>query len=209
MTALGVFITGTGTDVGKTVVSAWLAQHWRAAYWKPVQAGLADGGDGATLGTLAPGCTILPPAHALTTPASPHLAARIDTVSLSVAEFRLPECTGPLVVEGAGGALVPLNHTETMADLMIHLGLPVLVVARSDLGTINHTALTVEALLRRGILVAGIVMNGPRDAENRAAIEHWTRRPVVAEIPRLDPLNADAIAALPPPCFGPRIMRHE
>ena len=203
----GVFVTGTGTGVGKTITAAWLVHHWRAAYWKPIQAGLDDGGDQASIQTLAPGNRIIPPAYALNTPASPHLAARLDGVQIDVASFRLPDAGDtPLVVEGAGGVLVPLNATELMADLILYLGLPALVVARSELGTINHTLLTVEALTRRNIPVMGIVMNGPANPENRAAIEHWAMVPVLAELPPLSSVDATAIAALPPPPFGPTLI---
>lgn len=196
-----IFVTGTDTDIGKTLVSAWIAQHWRAAYWKPVQAGTQEGTDAATVGALAPDATVIPPRWSLTTPASPHLAARIDGVRLGLDDFTLPHTDLDLVVEGAGGALVPLNDKDLMADLMGWLGLPVVVVARSGLGTINHTLLTLAELRRRDLTVLGVILNGPENVDNHAAIEHFGAVPVLASIPRLAAVTPAAIAHLPPPIF--------
>lgn len=197
----GVFVTGTDTGIGKTLVSAWLTQHWRAEYWKPVQTGAAEDSDSATIADLAPGARIHPPAYVFQAPLSPHEAARREGARITLDGLKLPESEGPLVVEGAGGILVPLNDQALTADWVEHLGLPVVVVARSGLGTLNHTLLTVEALKRRHIPILGVVMNGPPNPDNSKAIEHFGGVRVVAEIPPLNPPDAAAIAALAPPAF--------
>ena len=171
----GVFVTGTDTGVGKTVVAAALVaclrRHGPAGYWKPVQTGVEQDDDTATVRTLA-GCAdaeVWNRGVRLERPLSPHLAARLAGRVLSVDAVLAdaPDDTSRTwVVEGAGGVLVPLNDTEAMSTLMVRLGFPVVVVARSTLGTINHSLLTLEALRNRGLRVAGVVMVG----DNRRAV---------------------------------------
>ncbi len=199
------FVTGTDTDVGKTVVSAWLMLHLEARfagvhYWKPVQSGVAEGpGDREVVQKLTgfgPGrfhaC-----GYELPEPLSPHEAARRAGVRIEMARIEMPRGDGPLIVEGAGGVLVPLNEKVLMLDLIVALGLPVVVVARSTLGTINHTLLTLEALRRRRVDVAGVVLNGPHAPHNRAAIEEYGRVHVIGELPPLSPLGAATLRAIP------------
>lgn len=196
----GIFVTGTDTGVGKTVVSAWLVRSLDADYWKPVQTGCEDDDDTPTvaaLSGLAPS-RLHPPAYRLRAPLAPDQAARLEGVEIDLDRLRPPSTLAPLVVEGAGGVLVPLNARATMADLMVRLGLPVLVVARSGLGTINHTLLTLECLRRRALPVLGVVMNGPANAANRHAIEAFGNVSILAELPPLAPLNAGSLAALAP-----------
>lgn len=192
----GVFVTGTGTGVGKTVAAAALVAGARRVrsvrYWKPVQTGIEVDDDTSEVARLA-GCSedeVLREGIRLERAVSPHLAARLAGVRIDVARAMAPSLGDRFhVIEGAGGVLVPLNERETMADLMLALGLPVLVVASAGLGTINHTLLTLEALRARGVEVAGVMMNGA-DAENRAAIEHHGRVEVIAEMPRFEPLTS-------------------
>ncbi len=197
----GVFVTGTDTGVGKTLVSAWLVRGWQADYWKPIQSGSEDGPDRDIVRRLSGAATerIHPSRWDLRAPLSPHEAARLDGVALALSDFTLPETARPLVVEGAGGVLVPLNARDLMADLIARLGLPALIVARSGLGTINHTLLTVEALRRRAIPITGVVMVGPANPANRAAIEQHGSVTVLAELPILTPVSSAAVATLPPP----------
>lgn len=199
----GVFVTGTDTDVGKTLVAAWLTQAWGADYWKPVQTGAADVTDYGTVARLVPEATIHPSAYVFQAPLSPHEAARRERARIDLSALTLPATDKPLVVEGAGGAMVPLNEVALTVDLMERLGLPAVVVARSSLGTINHTLMTLEVLRRRRIPILGVVMNGQRNPANRQAIEHFGAVPVLAEIQPLPAVTAATVAGLPRPAFAP------
>ncbi|MDE0104109.1 MAG: dethiobiotin synthase [Bryobacterales bacterium] len=201
----GIFVTGTDTGVGKTVTSAVVLAAIRkfgpAGYWKPVQTGIENDDDTAEVERLADGSAeeIAQDGIRLPRPLSPHLAARLAGRSLRIEQ--LMEMAGRLdsrrfwVVEGAGGLLVPLNDTEMMADLIRSLGLPGLITARSGLGTINHTLLTVSEMRRRGIPIAGVVLVGEPNTENRRAIERYGGVDVLAELPVLKRLVAGAIEA--------------
>lgn len=194
----GVFVTGTGTGVGKTVVSAGLASALDGDYWKPVQTGCLEDSDTDTvtrLAALGPGRTH-PPAHVYQAPLSPHEAARLEGAAIDLADFALPGTDRALVVEGAGGLLVPLNDRHTMADLMSRLGLPCVLVALSGLGTINHTLLSLEALKARHIPLLGVVMNGEPNAANADAIRSFGGVPVLLELAPLEPLDGGAVAAM-------------
>jgi malonyl-CoA O-methyltransferase len=193
---LAFFVTGTDTGVGKTIVAACLACRLGADYFKPVQTGLDD--DTATVAALASlgPERVHPPRHRFKAPLSPEAASALEGVRIALADFSLPGTKRPLVVEGAGGVLVPLGGGATMACLMAQFGLPVVLVARSTLGTINHTLLSLEALNGRGIAVAGVVMVGPPNAGNRAAIEVHGQVRVLAELPWLDRIDADALRRL-------------
>lgn len=203
------FVTGTDTGVGKTLVSALLCRAWNAAYWKPLQTGAADGDDDtrtvADLAGLPPQRTFAP-ARVYQAPASPEWAATLEQTRVGVAEVLAcrPKVTGPLVVEGAGGVLVPVNECETMLDLMRGLAAPVIVVARSGLGTVNHTLLTLEALRARGLTVHGVVLSGPPALHNRAAIERHGGVRVLAEVPPLGEVTAARAAQAARDLFGVR-----
>lgn len=193
----GVFVTGTDTGVGKTVVSAVLVKAWGADYWKPVQTGLAEeAGDTATVAALsgAGAGRLHDPAHTFDPPVSPHLAAEEAGAEISLADFQLPASNHPVVVEGAGGALVPLNGQQTMLDLMQRLDLPVVVVVADRLGTINQTLLTLQALRGRGLEVAGVVLTGRPFGDNRAAIERYGQVAILAELPFSDRIDARQVA---------------
>ncbi len=195
----GVFVTGTDTNVGKTVVSACLAGAWNAAYWKPVQTGLADDpGDSATVTSLAglPAERVFAPVYAFQAPLSPHAAAAAEGAMIELDAIARPPTRQFLIVEGAGGVLVPLNRSAFMIDLIRKLDLPVVLVARSTLGTINHTLLSIGALRARQVAIAGVVMNGPPDSGNRRAIEQFGRVRVLAELPHVEPLDAAALRGL-------------
>ncbi len=195
----GVFVTGTDTGIGKTLVSACLVRAWTAVYWKPVQTGSAfEVGDTATVAALAdvPPDRLLTPRHRLQAPLSPQAAALLETVDITLDDFVLPTIDRPLVVEGAGGVLVPLSDDALIIDLIERLALPVVVVARTGLGTINHTLLTLMALRTRGLVVAGIVLSGAPNPGNRAALERFGAVPVLAELPRLPQVDAAAVTRL-------------
>ncbi len=196
----GFFVTGTDTDVGKTIVSAWLVARLGACYWKPVQAGNHPETDSAIVRRLTgvPPDRILPEAYVLPEPIAPHEAARRAGVAIDMAKLVPPSCDRPLVVEGAGGLMVPLNDTALVIDLATELHLPIILVARSTLGTINHTLLSLEAIRRRGLTLAGVVVNGPETPHNRAAIERYGQVEIIAEIPWLDQLTPSALMAIEP-----------
>lgn len=188
-----IFVTGTDTGMGKTLVCGVLLAGLKCSYWKPVQSGLEDGTDSKWLKSV----TGLPDGHfhreryRLTQPLSPHLAAPKDGMHINLQDFLAPEpLQGPLLIEGAGGILVPLNEQHYMTDLARHLQASVLVVARSTLGTINHTLLTIRELRRAGLSLLGVIMNGPPNAENREAIEYYGQVQVLAEIPKLQSVDA-------------------
>jgi dethiobiotin synthase len=196
----GFFVTGTDTDVGKTVVAAWLVARLGASYWKPVQAGTDPETDSDTVRRLA-GVgqdRILPEAYVLPHPLAPHEAARRAGLAIDMAKLVPPASDRPLVVEGAGGLMVPLGDQSYVIDLARDLDLPLILVARSTLGTINHTLLSLEAIRRRGLPLAGVVINGPETPHNRAAIERYGRVQIIAEIPRLDPVTSDSLLAIEP-----------
>jgi len=195
----GIFVTGTDTGVGKTIVAACFVSRLHARYWKPVQTGLAEeNGDTATVIRLA---ELHPsrahrPRHELQAPLSPEAAAAREGVSIGLEDFTLPHGPGPIVVEGAGGVLVPLGGGAAMADLMRLLGLPVVLVARSLLGTINHSLLSIEALRARHIQIKGVVMVGPAPAENAHAISRHGHVPILAMLPWLEHLDSVTLAQL-------------
>jgi len=196
----GFFVTGTDTDVGKTVVSAWLLTHLDALYWKPVQAGAEPETDAVTVRRLAEISEdrTLPEAYVLPEAIAPHEAARRGGIAIDMAKLEAPATDRLLVVEGAGGLLVPLTDTDYVIDLAAQLHLPVILVARSTLGTINHTLLSIEALRRRGLPLAGVVVNGPETPHNRAAIERYGEVNVIAEIPWLQELTRASLQAIEP-----------
>ena len=156
------FVTGIGTDVGKTVVSSILLEALQADYWKPVQAGDLAFGDSDRAKSLITNkkSQFYPETYRLNTPASPHFAAEVDGIEIRLDAFQLPKTENTLIVEGAGGLLVPLNSIETVLDLIQKLKIPVILVSRNYLGSINHTMLSVEVLKQRNIPIAGIVFNG-------------------------------------------------
>ena len=188
----------------------------RLRYWKPIQTGIEQDDDTATVARLIAGtggrrpgpwtrrfgwqdsARVLDAGVRLPRPLSPHLAARLAGRPIDLdALVALPIVAGsaPFIVEGAGGVLVPLNESTLMVDLMARLALPVLVVARSGLGTINHTLLTLEALRARGLTIAGVLMVGLPNPDNRDAIEQYGRTAVIGALPPLDPLTPETLAA--------------
>ena len=191
-----VIVTGTDTDVGKTVVAAALAGALGATYWKPVQSGLIDGTDSNTVLALAgDSVRILPEVYRLQAPLSPNIAAAREGVGIDRNALTLPAVDGPLVVEGAGGVLVPLADDWLSADQFAAWGLPVILVARTTLGTINHTLLSVEALRARGVEVMGVFFNGEENRETEECICTIGKVAHLGRLGRVEPLNAATLAA--------------
>ena len=191
------FVTGTDTDVGKTIVAASLVLAMDAHYWKPVQTGAVENTDFDFVRKIAgvQEHRIVPSAHCFRAPLSPHLAAALENESIALGDFVLPSVR-PLIVEGAGGVFVPLNDDDLMVNLMQQLNLPAIVVARSGLGTINQTLLTLGALRAHGVPICGVVMNGPTNEDNRKAIEHFGKVTVLGMVPVLKNVNEVSLQAV-------------
>ena len=192
-----IVVTGTGTGIGKTVFAAGLARLLDGAYWKRVQAGIDGGTDAETvrrLSGLAPE-RILPEAYRLARPASPHAAAADEGVAIDSARLVPPATDRTLVIEGAGGALVPLSPTLLFADMFARWEAPVVVVAGTTLGTINHSLLTLEALRARGVPVLGVAFVGDLNEDSEATICAIGKARRLGRLPWLDPLTAEALAA--------------
>lgn len=193
-----VIVTGTDTGIGKTVFAAGLAGVLDAHYWKPVQAGTDPEGDSETvarLSGLSP-AQILPEAYRLTVPASPHLAARMDGVTIDPARLALPALAGPdqrLVVEGAGGVLVPLSESLSMAGLFALWQAPVILCARTGLGTINHSLLSIEALKARGVPLLGVVFIGEPHGENERIVPLLGEVRSLGRLPMLESVTPGAL----------------
>ena len=202
----GIFVTGTDTGVGKTVVSAALVNLFRrfgkVGYWKPIQTGIEQDDDTAEVQRLSGSLEeeIATLGVRLKRPLSPHLAARYAGKEIAIEE--LLKISIKLdkkrfwIVEGAGGLLVPINARALISDLINTLQIPVAVVSRSGLGTINHTLLTIETLRQRSLDVRAVIMVGEPNLDNRQAIEHYGKIRVIAEIPLLKPLDQQSIAKL-------------
>lgn len=190
------FVTGTGTGVGKTFASAVLARALQADYWKPVQAGFAEGTDSEWVRQMAGGVRIHPEAYRLALPVSPHLAARAEhlLVDLQHIARRMPTAER-LVVEGAGGLMVPLSDDVFVADLIRLLGLKVILVSRNELGSINHSLLTAAACRQQGLDVAGWIFNGSY-MHYEEEIVRWTGLPRIASLPQCDHVDPTVIAHL-------------
>ena len=184
-------VTGTDTGIGKTIFSAALAGATGAPYWKPIQSGLEDETDSEVVARLA-GATILPEAYRLVTPASPHIAAEIDGVTIDLATLTPPP--GDVIVEGAGGALVPVTRTTLYADLFARWQIPVIICARTALGTINHSLLTIEALRSRNVPIHGLAFLGDAVPDSEAIIAAIGGVRPLGRLPIIDPLTSETLA---------------
>lgn len=194
----GYFVTGTDTNVGKTVLSAMLVAALDAVYWKPVQTGASEGADRDSVRRWAEVSEDRLPAerYRFDPPVSPHLAAREAGVSISLDALEFPAVAPPYrkwIVESAGGVMVPLNERALMRDLMRRIGFPVIVAARTALGTINHTLLTLCALREAHLPICGVALIGDENAENRRAIEHYGNIRVIGHIPILKQIHRAAL----------------
>ncbi len=191
----GVSIVGIGTDVGKTVVSAITSEALTACYFKPAQAGDLDNSDSMKVGRLTSDkVTIAAEIFKLKTPMAPHGAAKIDGVQMRVSDIQFPRTDQPLVLEGAGGLMVPLNeHHETFLDIYKRAGMPVIVVSRHYLGSINHTLLTIDRLKLEGLNIIGVVYVGEENEVTESIIERNTGIKQLARIPWADNLTSEFI----------------
>ncbi len=193
---LRLVICGTDTDVGKTIVSALFVQGLEATYWKPVQSGTEGGGDRQRVIDLLelPKKRWQQEAYAFQAPVSPHWAAEQEGRCIDPELLQLPAIDGPLVVETAGGLMVPLTRHWLQIQQLERWKLPVVLVARSELGTLNHTLLSLEALRTRNIAILGLVINGPPHSDNPRTLNELGDVPLLCELPPLEELNAAALA---------------
>ena len=195
--ATDLFVTGTDTGVGKTLVSALLCAALEAFYWKPIQTGVQEGTDRRTVMQLAelPEERTLPECYCFDPPVSPHLAAEWAGATIDLGKIRRPANAPPgrLITEGAGGVMVPVNESQFILDMMRALEMPVIVVSRSALGTINHTVLTLDAIRAAGLSVQGVVVVGHRNRDNERAIERYGKAPVVGRVPWLEAISREAL----------------
>lgn len=179
------FVTGIGTEIGKTMVSAALVEKLRADYWKPVQSGDLDNSDSLKVKSLISNAVtkIFPETYRLTQPFSPHKSADLDGMIIEPGKFILPKTDNALIAEGAGGLMVPLNDRFLMIDLIKQLDLEVILVSKNYLGSINHTLLSINALKQYGITVKGLIFNGPEDYYSQDYILQYTSIKLLGHIP--------------------------
>lgn len=191
-----IFVTGIGTDVGKTVVSSVLVEALKADYWKPVQTGSFFSTDTAKVQKWVanPQSKFHPEGCLLKQYMSPHAAAELENVELSLAQLVLPETSNTLIIEGAGGLLVPLNRTEFMIDMIAKFDAEVVLVVQNYLGSINHTLLSIEALKSRGLKILGVIFNGPPHQLSQDIITDHSGLKVLGRINKETDLNQEVIS---------------
>jgi dethiobiotin synthetase len=199
-----VFVTGTDTNIGKTLVSTWLCLHTGYDYFKPIQTGSCDPTDSEFVSDIIDS-KVFPEHICLKAPLSPHAAARLENKTITLDTIKLP-LSNHLIVEGAGGLMVPINDQFFMIDLIQQLSIPVILVASSRLGTINHTLLSLEALRHRSIDVLGVIFSGDLNASNKDAIQNYGDVQILAEIPHLNIVNRDALQSVPIPLDLKKIL---
>lgn len=192
------FVTGIGTEIGKTITSAVLVEYLQADYWKPIQSGDLHQSDSLKVKALVSNTKTKfhPEAYRLTQPFSPHYSAKLDGVNIDLNKIEIPETANHLIVEGAGGLLVPLNEEHLIIDLIKKLALEVILVSKNYLGSINHTLLSVEALRSRNIPVKGIIFNGEENPASESIIIKMTGLNVIGRIPNLAEINKENILAV-------------
>lgn len=191
------FITGTDTNVGKTVISSWLCLHLKADYFKPIESGCSLSSENDFVKKCS-NAHVHKGIFNYQAPLSPHLAASLENDTIDLAKISLPNANR-LIVEGAGGLFVPLNHENFMIDLIQKLHLPVILVARTALGTINHTLLSLEALRARNINPHGVILNGEPQFGIKESIERYGKTRILAEFPLLEEVKFEKLKSIPVP----------
>ena len=195
---MNLFITGIGTNVGKTVVSAILTEALQADYWKPIQSGTIEGKDSETVTSLISNSktVIHPETYLLKQPLSPHFAAKLDGVTIELEKLQLPTTCNHLIIEGAGGLLVPINKNEYVIDIAKKMDCEIVLVISSYLGCINHTLLSIEYLKRNNFKIYALVFNGEFDLEVKQSILDYTLNPLIIDIPTLNTLSKQSISEI-------------
>jgi dethiobiotin synthetase len=191
------FITGIGTGIGKTLISAILTEKLKADYWKPIQSGDLDTSDSITLGSLISNTktVIHPESYRLTQPLSPHLSARLDGIEIDLNKINMPLTGNNLIIEGAGGLMVPLNEKELIIDLIKKLNVEVILVSQNYLGSINHTLLSVNLLKQYEIPIKGIIFNGDENVETERYIQQYAKIKKLGSIPSFGDIDKEKVLA--------------
>jgi dethiobiotin synthetase len=189
-----IFVTGIGTGIGKTIVSAVLVEKLKADYWKPIQSGDLDNSDTAHVRSLVSNNKTIfhPEAYRLTQPFSPHKSAALDGIQIDPEQIVLPETNNQLIIEGAGGLMVPLNENFLIIDLIKKMDAEVILVSKNYLGSINHTLLSVEILKTRKIKINRIVFCGDQDLSSEKVISNYSKCDII-RVPHFEQLNSDSI----------------
>ncbi|TBO40515.1 dethiobiotin synthase [Pedobacter kyonggii] len=191
------FITGIGTGIGKTLVSAILTEKLKADYWKPIQSGDLDISDSITISSLISNTTTVvhPESYRLTQPLSPHLSARLDDIEIDLNKINMPSTDNNLIIEGAGGLMVPLNEKELIINLIKKLNIEVILVSQNYLGSINHTLLSINLLKQYEIPIKGIIFNGDENVETERYIQQYTKIKKLGNIPSFSDIDKDKVKA--------------
>ncbi len=191
------FITGIGTGIGKTLISAILTEKLKADYWKPIQSGDLDTSDSITIDRLISNTktVIHPESYRLTQPLSPHLSAKLDGIEIDINKINLPPTDNHLIIEGAGGLMVPLNEKELIIDLIKKLDVEVILVSQNYLGSINHTLLSINLLKQYEIPIKGIIFNGDENVETERYILQYTKIKKLGSIPGLKNIDKEKVEA--------------
>ena len=192
---MNYFITGIGTDVGKTVIAAILTEALEADYWKPIQAGDLNNSDTIKIQSLLSNSTTVfhKEAYQLTEPMSPHAAAKIDNVAIDLNKIEVPKTNKNLIIEGAGGLMVPLNDKDLIIDLIKKLDVEVILVSQNYLGSINHTLLSVELLKAKNIKIAGVIFNGSTNETTENYILNYTGLTCLGRVAQHETINAEIV----------------
>jgi dethiobiotin synthetase len=191
------FITGIGTGIGKTLISAILTEKLNADYWKPIQSGDLETSDSLTIkGLISNTKTVIhPESYRLTQPLSPHLSARLDGIEIDLSKINIPATSNDLIIEGAGGLMVPLNENELIIDLIKKLNVEVILVSQNYLGSINHTLLSINLLKQYEIPVKGIIFNGDENLETERYIQQYAKIKKLGNVPGLKNIDKEKVIA--------------
>ena len=191
-------VCGTDTDIGKTLISAFLVRGLNSFYWKPIQSGIDNETDSEFVQRISEVSNekILKEAYIFSNPVSPHWAAEIDKVKIQKSALNLPEIDQNLVIETAGGLMVPITRDFLQIDQIKIWDLPVIIVCRSSLGTLNHTLLSIEALRKRKIKILGLIINGKKHSDNPRTLKTFSNLPIIAEFPLIEDLNGNTLDKL-------------
>ena len=195
---LQFIICGTDTDIGKTLISSFFVRGLQSFYWKPIQSGIGTETDSQSILRLS-GIKkekILKEAYIFNKPVSPHWAAEIDGKKIDINLLKLPSIDGSLVIETAGGLMVPITRNILQIDQIKEWNLPVIIVCRSSLGTLNHTLLTIEALKNRNIKILGLIVNGEKHLDNPKTLREFSKLPIIAEFPKISNIDKNNLDKL-------------